>query len=233
MTETLRGAGGGRLPLLEVGEARRRAAEVGVPETMAELSVFRTLLHQPRAARAVNGLLHALLWKGTLDARLRELLIMRIGWTTGAVYEWTQHWAVALAAGVPEADVLGVRDWLNYEGFDDADRAVLAATDESLAAGCISDATWRPAPFISMRPNSWNSSWLLATGRCSPACCRASMFRWRTGWHHGRRTAWTPEPRLVEPGPTHRRRRRDRTRPGGQTPHLHRPHDRSRVGLGN
>ena len=147
MTETLRGAGGGRLPLLEVGEARRRAAEVGVPETMAELSVFRTLLHQPRAARAVNGLLHALLWKGTLDARLRELLIMRIGWTTGAVYEWTQHWAVALAAGVPEADVLGVRDWLNYEGFDDADRAVLAATDESLAAGCISDATWAACAF--------------------------------------------------------------------------------------
>ena len=142
MAETPRGAGGGRIPLLDVTEARRRASEVGIPETMADLGVFRTLLHQPGAAAAVNGMLHALLWKGTLDARLRELLIMRIGWSCGAVYEWTQHWAVARAVGVPEADVLGVRDWPDHGGFDDLDRAVLAATDESLADGCISDATW-------------------------------------------------------------------------------------------
>ena len=142
MTDTPRHAGGQRIPLLDVEEARRRAAEVGVPEVMADLSVFRTLLHQPGAAAAVNGMLHALLWKGTLDARLRELLIMRIGWTCGSVYEWTQHWAVALAVGVPADDVLGVRDWPTHDGFDDLDRAVLAATDETLADGRISDATW-------------------------------------------------------------------------------------------
>jgi len=143
MAEMPGGAGGRRLPLLDVDEARHRAADVGIPEHMADLSVFRTLLHQPGAAAAVNGMLHALLWKGTLDARLRELLIMRIGWTSGAVYEWTQHWAVALAVGVPEADVLGVRDWARHDGFDDLDRAVLAATDETLADGCVSDATWK------------------------------------------------------------------------------------------
>ncbi len=142
MTDTPRHAGGQRIPLLDVEEARRRAAEVGVPEVMADLSVFRTLLHQPGVAAAVNGMLHALLWKGTLDARLRELLIMRIGWTCGSVYEWTQHWAVALAVGVPADDVLGVRDWPTHDGFDDLDRAVLAATDETLADGRISDATW-------------------------------------------------------------------------------------------
>jgi len=136
------GAGGGRIALLDVAEARRRAAEVGIPEVMADLSVFRTLLHQPGAAAAVNGMLHALLWKGELDARLRELLIMRIGWTCGSVYEWTQHWTVALAVGVSAEDVLGVRDWPVHDGFDDLDRAVLAATDETLVNGRISDATW-------------------------------------------------------------------------------------------
>lgn len=42
---------------------------------------------------------------------MRELVIMRIGWVTGSVYEWTQHWGVATALGVDQADLLAVRDW--------------------------------------------------------------------------------------------------------------------------
>ena len=34
-----------RIPLLDIAEARRRAAEYGVPESMSELSVFRVALH--------------------------------------------------------------------------------------------------------------------------------------------------------------------------------------------
>jgi len=103
-------ATGDRIPLLDIDEACRRAAQAGIPGYMAELSVFRTLLHNPGVAAAINGMLHQLLWRGTLDTRLRELLIMRIGWSTGAVYEWTQHWAVALAAGVGADDLLAVRN---------------------------------------------------------------------------------------------------------------------------
>jgi alkylhydroperoxidase family enzyme len=44
--------------------------------------------------------------------------------------------------GVDEADLLAVRDWPDHEGFGDVERAVLAATDESLADGRISDRTW-------------------------------------------------------------------------------------------
>ena len=142
MGERPQHATGDRIPLLDIDEARRRAAQAGIPGYMAELSVFRTLLHNPGVAAAINGMLHQLLWRGTLDTRLRELLIMRIGWSTGAVYEWTQHWTVALAAGVGADDLLAVRDWSTYEGFGSVERAVLAATDESLADGRISDRTW-------------------------------------------------------------------------------------------
>ena len=86
--------------MLDIDEARARAAEGGVPEMMGDLNVFRVLLHDPASTAAINGLLHRLLWKGDLDQRLRELVIMRIGWVSGAVYEWTQHWHVALALGV-------------------------------------------------------------------------------------------------------------------------------------
>ena len=84
-----------RIPMLDIDEARRRATERGIPEQMADLSVFRIALHQPGVAAALNCMLHELLWNGVLDARLRELIIMRIGWSTGSVYEWTQHWRVA------------------------------------------------------------------------------------------------------------------------------------------
>lgn len=133
---------GSRIPMLDIAEAKKRAVERGIPENLAELSVFRIALHQPGVAAGLNTMLHELLWKGTLDARLRELIIMRIGWTTGAMYEWTQHWRVARMLDIPERDLLAVRDWRNDDRFGEAERAVLAATDETLELGTITDETW-------------------------------------------------------------------------------------------
>lgn len=133
---------GNRVDMLDLTEARQRAAQCGIPEAMAELSVFRIALHQPGVAAALHGMLEALLWKGVLDARLRELIIMRIGWVTGSVYEWTQHWRVARLLDVPERDLLAVQDWRSASHFGAAERAVLAATDETLRDGTISDETW-------------------------------------------------------------------------------------------
>ncbi len=99
------------------------------------------LRHEDLAAR-VNGLLHQLLWNGSLDARLRELIIMRIGWRQGSMYEWTQHWRLARMLEIPEDDLVAVRDWKASDRFDTADRAVLAATDETLGAGAIGARTW-------------------------------------------------------------------------------------------
>ncbi len=108
---------GSRIAMLDIDEAKRRAATRGIPDTMAELSVFRIALHQPGVAAGLSNMLHELLWKGVLDARLRELIIMRIGWSTGSVYEWTQHWRVARLLDVPERDLLAVRDWRTAEHF--------------------------------------------------------------------------------------------------------------------
>jgi alkylhydroperoxidase family enzyme len=132
-----------RIDLLPAGDAKSAADAAGVVPLMAELSIFRVLLKQPGAAKAVQDLLFALLFRGVLDARLRELLILRIGWSTGSAYEWTQHWRVAREQGIPAEDLLGVRDWRRCDRFDARDRAVLAATDETLADGRIGDATWR------------------------------------------------------------------------------------------
>jgi alkylhydroperoxidase family enzyme len=131
-----------RVPRLSVDEAKAAAADAGVPDYMADLSVFQVLLRHKGVAKAVNDLLSTLLWHGRLDPCLRELAIMRIGWLTASDYEWTQHWRVALALGVSEQDVLGVRDWKAHTAFGRAERAVLAATDETVQGGAITDKTW-------------------------------------------------------------------------------------------
>ncbi len=130
-----------RIERLSVEEAREAAARAGLPEAMAPLNVFRVLLHHPSLTQAISGLLTMLLFRGVLDPRLRELVIMRIGWVTGSAYEWAQHWRVALQLDVAEADLLAVRDWRSSE-LGPAERAVLQATDETLESGSISAETW-------------------------------------------------------------------------------------------
>jgi alkylhydroperoxidase family enzyme len=131
-----------RVPRLPVGEAKAAADEAGVPNYMAELAIFQVLLNHPLLARAINDLLASILWHGTLDSRLRELVIMRIGWLTASDYEWTQHWRVAQALGVCADELLAVRDWHEYDGFGAAERAVLAATDDVVREGAVSAESW-------------------------------------------------------------------------------------------
>src|SRR3989304_6165683 len=100
-----------RIPLLSAEEAKAAAKEAGVNPAMAGLSVFRMVLTNPKVARALNDQLETLLWKGVLDKRLRELIIMRIGGVTGSVCEWTQHWRVARGLKFAENELVAVKNW--------------------------------------------------------------------------------------------------------------------------
>jgi alkylhydroperoxidase family enzyme len=131
-----------RVSRLPVDEAKAAADEAGVPDYMAELAIFQVLLNHPKLACALNDLLATMLWRGKLDKRLRELIIMRIAWLTASDYEWTQHWRVARGRGVSADDLLGVRDWQSYRAFGPPERAVLAATDDVVRDGAVSAETW-------------------------------------------------------------------------------------------
>lgn len=118
------------------------ASGAGVPEEIAGLSVFRVLLRHPKLARWMSDFLMGMLSQGRLDARLRELAIMRVGWATRSEYEWAQHWRIAIALGLSAEDILGVRDWASHDGFGASERSILAAVDEVLSDGDISASTW-------------------------------------------------------------------------------------------
>lgn len=131
------------VPLLSLEESARRAEALGLNARYASLSVFRILLQNEPVARELASTVTTLLFTGnSLDGRLRELLIMRIAWKTGSVYEWTQHWRIARGMDIPAQDLLAVRDWRASQILRGADRAVLQATDDTLEHGFIQPEAW-------------------------------------------------------------------------------------------
>ncbi len=107
-----------RVPMLSIDEAKKAASEARVSDAIAELSIFRILLRKPKLAKRVNDLLMTLLIGGDLDARLRELIIMRIGWATGSRYEWAQHWPLAQEIfGCNSEELIALRDWRARAGL--------------------------------------------------------------------------------------------------------------------
>lgn len=117
-------------------------AAAGLPPAAASRTVYRVLAHNPTVLNVVSAQIQTLIRKNSLPHRLRELIIMRIGWVTGSVYEWTSHWRICMELGIPPEDVLSVRDWSTSDRLSPADRAVLQATDETLAGNTICDETW-------------------------------------------------------------------------------------------
>ena len=88
-----------RVEMLSLEASLDLAKGLGLHERAAKLNIFRTLLHRPAVAKAISDLLLSLLLDSELSHRLRELVIMRIGWVTGCDYEWTQHWPPAQVMG--------------------------------------------------------------------------------------------------------------------------------------
>lgn len=71
-------------------------------------NITRVLANSPRGARHVAGIGMYLRHESRLDARLRELAILQVGYTTGSAYEYAHHVDVALSFGVSEADIRAI-----------------------------------------------------------------------------------------------------------------------------
>lgn len=133
----------GRISPVSREDALALGREMGIAEAQAGRSAFRMLANHPDLVREVYGLLRMLSNRNRLDTRLRELMIMRIAWTTGSAYEWFQHYRIATTtAGLSPDEIVAVRDWRRSDLLGSADRAVLAAVDDTIANGRISDAVW-------------------------------------------------------------------------------------------
>jgi alkylhydroperoxidase family enzyme len=73
--------------------------------------------------------------EASLDSALREVAILRTGYTRSSQFVFSQHCKAARNAGVAEAKIAAVPYWAIAEVFTPAERAVLAYVDGMMLEG--------------------------------------------------------------------------------------------------
>jgi 4-carboxymuconolactone decarboxylase len=105
--------------------------------------VIRTLAHNPRVMKRFFMLSAGLLGRGVLPARQREIVILRMGWRCGSVYEYSEHTAIALNCGLTNGEIRRLTLPLDAAGFNEDDAALIAMVDELYEGNAVSDETWK------------------------------------------------------------------------------------------
>lgn len=94
------------------------------------INLYRVLMNSPAVAEGWLDFNSVVRYKTTLDAALRELVILRVSMLNGAEYQTRIHGAThALHAGVTPGQIAELADWQRSTLFTPAQRAALAWTD--------------------------------------------------------------------------------------------------------
>jgi len=109
---------------------------------MGELNIFSTLAVHPKLMRSWLPFGGRLLQGSSLPARTREVVILRTAARCGSDYEWGQHVAIGLDAGLTEVEIVACSRPTGDHPWSAADRAVLVAVDEVVGDHVISGSTW-------------------------------------------------------------------------------------------
>ncbi len=111
-----------------------------------DIHLARLLAHAPDGARRMNAFAMWIRRESSLDARLRELAILQVGWCARNAYEWSHHVKIAREAGVPDHDIHAIATETagGASALDSVTRTVLrgareAAVQGAMAAGTVSE----------------------------------------------------------------------------------------------
>ncbi len=120
-----------RLPYADPSTASEPVREA--LDALPSLNIFRMVANAETAFRPWLRLGGALLSSLELDARLRELAILRVGKLEGAEYEWVQHVPIARSVGATDAEIAAIeRGEIESDDLDTAAQAVLRFTTEAV-----------------------------------------------------------------------------------------------------
>ena len=106
------------------------------------LNIFATFANHPKLLKRWSVVANHALFKTTLPARERELLILRTGFRCRSDYEWGQHVGIAREAELTDDEIARVAAGPDAEAWSRADRALLQAADELHDDQVVADATW-------------------------------------------------------------------------------------------
>ncbi|MEU4222809.1 carboxymuconolactone decarboxylase family protein [Nonomuraea sp. NPDC026600] len=104
-------------------------------------TIWATLAHHEDALRRFLVFGNHVLGKNTLPLRSRELMILRIATRAQAVYEWDQHVRIARRAGLDDDEIRAAATGA-WDGLDELDQVLLAATDSLIDRQGVGDELW-------------------------------------------------------------------------------------------
>jgi len=120
---------------------QRELLTAGSPRRV--LNIFRTLARHPDLYRKWSAFGAQVLAHSTLDARTRELVILRTGHLCQSPYEFHQHTRIGKRVGISDAEIEQLKVGPSAPGWTALERSCLTAADELHAQQRISDDTWR------------------------------------------------------------------------------------------
>ena len=132
-----------RLPYPDPAQAPDMAREL-YERLPAKLNVMRMMLLAPTCMPPFVRLGAAVLGMQKLDARLREIVILRVATLSRADYEWTQHVAIGKAVGVTEDEISALKSG-DPAALDPQAKLVVKFTEECVREVRVSDATFSEA----------------------------------------------------------------------------------------
>lgn len=140
------GQGPERLPLppMDALNAEQRAAAQALIDgpRKAVYGPFVPLLRTPVLLDRVAQLGETLRFNGSLDARVRELVIAATSAAVGNQFEWVMHQPLAVAAGVKAEALEAIRVGARPTGLASDEQSALDFTDELLRRHGVADATY-------------------------------------------------------------------------------------------
>jgi alkylhydroperoxidase family enzyme len=94
------------------------------------MNIARMVANSEAAFYPFSKMGNSLMTRAKLDAKLRELAILRTAKVSRSVYEWTQHVPIALAVGVTEDQIAAMDNPAGAKCFTDLERLVLEFTEQ-------------------------------------------------------------------------------------------------------
>jgi len=111
-------------------------------EAPGGMNALGTMLRHPALAKGFLAFNNHISATSTLSKRIRELLILRIGWLRRSEYEFIQHLVLGARAGLSEAELERIQFGPDAPGWDPLDADLVRAVDELHADACITEATY-------------------------------------------------------------------------------------------
>lgn len=125
----------------ELAFVRDLWAAMGIDPLPQLPEYFATMLRYPELTRR-QAEFSTTLNKGKLPFRVRELIILQVGWLCQAPFEWAQHVKAGKRAGLTSEEIDRITRGSSDPEWDEADRAILRAVEEMFEDAMISDATF-------------------------------------------------------------------------------------------